>query len=153
MKRILKFTAIGLAACLLAAQLVRPEFKDPPVIEADRLEAVANPPERIKALLRRSCMDCHSNETVYPWYSTITPFSWFLAGHIEEGRAEVNFSEWGTYDDSRKARKLEQICDETRAGEMPLPSYLWIHRSAALAQDDVDLLCSWTEAERTRVGE
>ena len=146
MKRILKFIVIGLAVLILTAQFIRPDFTNPPVVEADKLETITDPPEEVRALLRRSCMDCHSNETAYPWYSNVTPFSWFLAGHIADARAELNFSEWGTYNERTRERMLEEICDSVRSGEMPLPSYLWVHRDAILEKGEIEILCSWTGA-------
>lgn len=147
MKKILKIIAVVLAAAFIAVQFYRPDRTTPPVIEAETLEAETQASENVKAILARSCNDCHSNRTVYPWYSQITPFSWLLANHINEGRAELNFSVWATYADERKRRKLEDICEQVTNGEMPYKQYLWIHRDATLTEADKQILCDWTRAE------
>jgi hypothetical protein len=144
MKRILKILAIVIAVAFIAAQFFRPDRTNPQVVEADTLEAAAQVPESVKTILARSCADCHSNNTIYPWYSNISPVSWFLVDHIEEGRRELNLSEWNTYNTRKKAKKLEEICAEVQAGGMPLPSYLWIHWGAALSADEIKTLCDWT---------
>ncbi len=151
MKKALKIVAVGLAVAFLAIQLIRPDFTNPPVNQAEALAASASVPANVEAIFKRSCADCHSHETRYPWYSYVQPSAWFLAGHIADGRAELNFSVWNTYPASRKKRKLEEICDQVRSREMPLPSYLWIHGAARLTDDDVKTLCDWTEAESARL--
>jgi hypothetical protein len=103
--------------------------------------------------LKRSCNDCHSNETVYPWYSNISPFSWLLAEHIEEGRRELNFSVWTTYSAKKKRRKLDEVCEQITSGEMPHNQYLWIHRDAVLSQEDKKILCDWAETEKAKIEE
>lgn len=151
MKKALKITVIVLAAIFVVAQFIRPDRSAPAVNPAETLEANANVPENVKAILQRSCNDCHSNATAYPWYSNISPASWFLQNHINEGRHELNFSTWGTYAENRKARKLDEICEMVRSREMPLPSYLWIHRYAAMSDDDIRTICVWTEAVRAEM--
>lgn len=151
MKRIFKIVALILFAGFLAAQFVRPDRTNPPIVEAGTLEYSAQVPDDVKAILTRSCNDCHANTTVYPWYSNVTPFNFFLAHHIEDGRRQLNFSVWNTYETSRKRRKLGEICEQVEERLMPLPSYLWIHRDARLSENDVKILCEWTDAERARL--
>lgn len=151
MKRALKIFAIVLAFGFIIIQFFRPDFSNPPVIQAETLEASTQIPENIAAILNRSCKDCHSNETAYPWYSKIQPSAWFLAHHIEEGRGQMNLSVWNTYETRRKRRKLDEICEQIESREMPLPSYLWIHWSAKLTDDEIKTLCDWTRAESDRL--
>lgn len=146
MMKILKYVAIGLAALFLIGQLIRPSFTNPPVNPDEKIEASAQVPPDVAAILKRSCSDCHTNETTYPWYSQVTPVNWWLKDHIDEGRRELNFSVWGTYAPKRKNKKLEEICEQVEASEMPLPSYLWAHRDATLSADDVKLLCTWSKS-------
>lgn len=143
MKKLLKITAILIVLTFAVLQFFRPDHTNPPIVMADSLQAPAD----VHAVLSRSCNDCHSNNTVYPWYSNVSPFSWFLADHIEHGRSELNFSIWNTYSPDKKLRKLEEICEQVESGFMPLPSYLWIHRDAALNEDEAKMLCDWTAAE------
>jgi hypothetical protein len=149
--KILKIAMVALVLAFVAAQFYRPEFANPPVVESETLAAATAVPPDVQRLIERSCKDCHSNETLYPWYSRVTPFNWFLAGHIDVGRHELNFSEWDTYSREKKIHKLDEICEMVEEGAMPLPSYLWIHRDAALGKSDVDLLCGWTKLEGERL--
>jgi len=151
MRTKVKIVITILVAAFALAQFIRPSRINPPVNEPDTLRASSNLAPEVDAVLVRSCNDCHSNETRYPWYSNITPANWFLDSHIRDGRAELNFSEWNTYTARRKARKLDEICEQVETGAMPLPSYLWVQRKAALSPDEVRLLCDWAMSEKARV--
>jgi hypothetical protein len=96
--------------------------------------------------LRAACFDCHSNQTTFPWYSKVAPASWFLADHIKEGREHLNFSEWGTYNNRKKIKKLEDITDQVKSGEMPLKSYLLIHRDAKLSDEEISAMVKWADS-------
>ena len=150
-RKILKIVAIVIVIVFGAMQFVRPAFSDPPVIESETIFANPDLPPDVRQVLVRSCADCHSNETAYPWYSNITPFNWFLASHIEEGRHELNLSKWNTYTNDQKRHKLEEVCEQVEQGSMPLPSYLWIHRDSALSDSERTLLCSWAKFESGRI--
>lgn len=151
MKRILKIVVIVFVGAFIAAQFFRPDRTNPPIVQVETLEATTDVPDNVAQILKRSCNDCHSNQTIYPWYSNLTPFSWLLKNHIDEGRAELNFSVWNTYDAKKKSRKLDEICDQVSSGEMPHSQYLWIHRDAILSDDDKKLLCDWEQAEREKI--
>ena len=140
-----------MAVAFVIAQFIRPDRTLPPENPADTLEASTQVPPDVEAIFTRSCVDCHSNRTTYPWYSNISPASWFLANHISEGRSEMNISTWNTTDVKRRVRKLDKVCEEVQNGEMPLPSYLWIHWDAKLSQNDINTLCTWTDAEKQRL--
>ena|SRR5689334_21225971 len=151
LKKILKIAVIVLVVAFLIGQFIRPDFTNPPVVEAETLRASMQVPADVERVLERSCSDCHSNETKYPWYAKITPSNWYLKNHIDEGRRELNLSVWNTYSPKKKAKKLEEVCEQVEQGEMPLPSYLWIHRDAALAPGDAELLCNWAKTEQSRI--
>ncbi|WP_345985462.1 heme-binding domain-containing protein [Sulfurimonas sp. HSL-1656] len=113
-----------------------------PTKAEDELEA----PEEVLAILKRSCFDCHSNHTTYPWYSSVAPVSWFTKMHVKEGREHMNFSTWAGYDDEKKAKYLDKIPKAIKS-KMPLPSYLIMHADAKLSEDDKKVLTDWaTEA-------
>ena len=101
--------------------------------------------------LRKSCFDCHSDQTTLPWYSKVAPASWLLAAHIEEGRSHLNFSEWGTYSRREKIGILDGIRDEVTSGEMPLKSYLMIHRDARLDSAAVTAISKWVDDTSARI--
>ena len=153
MKKALKITALILFIGFAALQLFRPDFTNPPVNASETIESSMQIPENVQKILTNSCKDCHSNETNYPWYSKIQPSAWFLKDHIDEGRREMNFSVWNTYEPRRKKRKFDEICEQIEAREMPLPSYLWIHWDAKLSDQDVKVLCDWAKSESAKIAE
>jgi hypothetical protein len=93
-----------------------------------------------KLIIVRSCYDCHSNKTIWPIYSYVAPVSWFVSNHVTNGRKHLNFSEWNSYPEKRKNKKLEEIVEEINEGGMPLPSYLILHSDAKLSQNDKQLI-------------
>lgn len=150
MKKTLKIIAVVLFVAFIAIQFYRPDRTAPPIVESETLKASTQVPEAVEQILSRSCNDCHSNKTNYPWYSQIAPASLFLASHVDEGRRELNLSIWNTYETRRKRRKLDEICEQVTERYMPLPSYLWIHRDAKLSDEDIKILCDWTD--KTKAG-
>lgn len=151
MKKALKIALLLFVAALVVIQFFRIDKTNPQVDEANRLEAALAVPADVSMILSRSCADCHSNNTSYPWYSNIQPAAWFLKDHIDHGRRELNVSEFNTYSPKKKKHKLEEICKYVRSGEMPLPSYLWIHRDAALSDSERNALCDWATAEAEKI--
>jgi Haem-binding domain len=147
MKKILKIIAIALFIGFVAIQFIRPEKTNPPVNQPETIQATMQIPENVQSILKRSCNDCHSHETVYPFYSNIAPISWQVIDHINEGRRKLNFSIWNTYDEKKKKRKLEGICEEMQSGEMPMSQYTLIHRDAIVSADDIKSICDWTKKE------
>jgi hypothetical protein len=100
-------------------------------------------PENIQNILKISCYDCHSNNTNYPWYNKIQPVSWFLEHHINEGKAELNFSEFGSYSVRKQKSKLKAIMNQIKDDEMPLSSYTLIHRNAKLSEKNKEQLIEY----------
>jgi len=149
--RIVKIVVIVLAVAFALIQFVRIDRSNPPIVAENTIEATAAVPADIQQILSRSCNDCHSNKTVYPWYTQVAPVSWWLRDHIDEGRRELNFSEFASYSPRKKGKKLEEVCEQVRSNEMPLPSYLIIHRDAALNENDKNALCDWAAAERAKI--
>lgn len=148
MKKTLKITAVVLFVAFVAIQFYRPAKTNSPIIAAETLEATTHVPDEVAKILSRSCNDCHTNNSNYPWYSQVAPMSWGIIDHINEGRRELNLSTWAIYDTKRKKHKLEEICEMVTNGEMPHYQYLWIHRDAQLSDDDKKILCDWTETEK-----
>jgi len=152
-KKSLKIITVVLFVAFIAIQFYRPDRTAPPIVEAETLEASTELPENVAQILTGSCNDCHTNKTIYPWYSQIAPASLFLASHVDDGRRDLNLSTWNTYDTKRKRRKLDEICEQITLKEMPLPSYLWIHWDANLSDEDIKTLCDWAEREKARLAE
>ncbi len=151
MKKILKTVAIILVVSFVVIQFFQIDQNAPPIVQSETLEAAVAVPPDISLILGRSCNDCHSFTTIYPWYSNIQPLAWFLKDHIDDGRRELNFSIFNTYKPKRKAKKLEEICEQVEAKEMPLPSYLWIHWDSALKDTEAKALCEWAKQEREKI--
>jgi len=150
-KRILKIVLIVFVVIFAGMQAIRPTLSNPSVDESQTVNARTQMTPEVAAILDRSCRDCHSNKTVWPWYTQIAPVSWWLSNHVNEGRRNLNLSEWGKLAPDRQDRKLRQICDQVQDGVMPLSSYLPMHPVAKLSDQDKKVLCDWTEAERQRL--
>ncbi len=131
---------------VIGMQFVRPDRTNPPVNPAHSLLPKA--PADVRAILERSCRDCHSNETRWPIYTEVAPTSWLVASHVHGGRERFNYTEWTTYDSDEQDKLLGGVCSLTKRGRMPLPSYLIIHRDAKLSPADVATLCAWSEKMR-----
>ena len=132
--------AVAALAGLVAIQLVPVEQANPPV------ETEVDAPDDVRAILERSCYDCHSNETRWPWYSRIAPLSWVVAYDVEEGREHLNFSAWNRLDAGERAEAIEEVWEEVEEGEMPLWFYLPLHPEARLSPDDMERLEAWAAA-------
>lgn len=100
-------------------------------------------PNNVQEILQKSCYDCHSNNTNYPWYAEVQPISWWLNNHIKEGKREINFSEFSNYSIRRQYKKLEEIIEQVKENEMPLSSYTLIHKDAVLTNDQKLLVSNW----------
>jgi hypothetical protein len=144
-KKVLLVVVGVIVVAFIGIQFWRLDTTPVPIVQADTIQAGITVPPDVDMVLTRSCGDCHSNQTVYPWYSQMQPVAWWLANHIAEGRQELNFSTFNTYNSRRKEKKLEAICDQVKSGEMPLPSYTWVHRDAILTESEKDAICKWTE--------
>ncbi len=151
MSRRLKITGIGLIVLLVVLQFFHPERNSAPVDPEQDMLTVIAPPEHIANLLRDACYDCHSNQTLYPWYQKISPVSWYLNRHIKKGKKDLNYSEYGGMDKADRIGLLVETCDVLDAGTMPLQSYLLFHQEARLTQEERELLCNWTEEEAFKV--
>lgn len=147
--RRIALSGAGILLLIVAAlQFVRPERTNPPVDPADRLQAHLEVPAEVQAILDRSCRDCHTNETRWPWYSAVAPMSFLLVHDVTEGRDELNFSEWGQYDDETLDQQLDHICKQVTDGAMPLKPYALMHPEARLSSRDAERLCQWTSQVR-----
>ena len=126
-----------LAGLVLLAQAVPVDRLNPPV------QSEMPAPGEIRPLLRRACYDCHSNETVWPWYSRVAPASWLLSHDVAEGRDALNFSAWGAYGAARRAKALHETAEEVAEGEMPPWYYRLLHPDARLTAHEIDVLRAW----------
>lgn len=141
----IKKVLLGVLVILVIIQFVQPaRNKSVQVMPNDISKMVAMPVE-VQGILKKSCYDCHSNNTDYPWYADIQPLNWFLNNHIQSGKAELNFNEFGSYSLRRQQSKLRAIENSLKDDTMPLPSYTLIHRNAILSETEKSLLMSWLQ--------
>jgi len=103
-------------------------------------------PAPVRSALRGACFDCHSNETRWPWYAQVAPVSWWIVSDVDEGRAELNFSEWGALPAEKRERRAGQVLDEIESDAMPPKSYRRLHGDAAVSAAELLLLRRWAEA-------
>ena len=110
-------------AVLLLIQLLPSGRSNPPVVPAQTIERTLTVPPEVKTILDRSCKDCHSNETVWPWYAHVAPASWLLVMDVNHARDEMNFSEWSVENVDAQRDSLLEVCRKVKSGAMPLRSY------------------------------
>ncbi|HEX9545356.1 MAG TPA: heme-binding domain-containing protein [Pyrinomonadaceae bacterium] len=149
--KIFRWVLIILVCAVVVIQFIRPARTNPAIDPTQTIESRLQVSGQVAAIFDRSCNDCHSNKTRWPWYSNVAPVSWFVIGHVNDARSVMNFSQWGNYDKDKQSRRLRDICEQVSDGEMPLSSYTPLHRGSKLSADDVKTLCDWTNAERARL--
>ena len=132
----------GLGVLFLLSQAVPVKRDNPPVT------AEVTAPDDVKAILKKACYDCHSNETKWPGYSRVAPVSWFVAHHVHEGRENVNFSTWSRLTDDARSDTLRAIAKEVRKGEMPISNYTWLHPEARLSDEQRKRIVDWAVEAR-----
>jgi hypothetical protein len=137
-----------LIAVAIASALTYPRAaanSDRPLFEGARIDP------RVLATFRRSCADCHSDATRYPWYSYVAPASILISIDVARGRERLNLSRWNEYSPVRQQRLLSEIANQVRDREMPLRMYTFIHREAILSDTEVSEVFKWTQEERLRL--
>lgn len=142
MKKIL----LLLLVTLVAIQFFKPALNQSTGSSENHISKSYTVPENVASILSTSCNDCHSNNTVYPWYASIQPLAWWLDHHVQEGKGELNFDEFMTYKPRKAHHKLEEINEMVKEGEMPLESYTLVHRDAKLSREQKLVLAEWTVA-------
>lgn len=150
MRKYLKSSFIVIITIVVLLQFFRPE-KNNSGNNAQDISIRYAVPAPVQNILKVSCYDCHSNQTVYPWYANVQPIAWWLADHIKEGKEELNFNEFSAYRIGRQYRKLEEIIEEVEEDEMPLTSYTLIHRNAKLNDEQKTELLKWARGLRNQI--
>lgn len=145
MKRKLKWFFVVLFVIFTGLQFSSPKRTNPPFDEKQTLQSLTNVPPEISNVFARSCNDCHSNQTNWRWYTHIAPISWLTVGHVDDGRAELNFSEWGNYGERMRTTRLSAVCALVEKGVMPLDSDVWAHPEAKVTADEAEIICDWSK--------
>ena len=150
-KKILKRTFQILLLAFIVIQFFRPAKNKSDGVSKNDISTIYPVPENVQAILKSSCYDCHSNNSVYPWYAEVQPFAWWINNHIQDGKKDLNFSEFAGYRIRRQYKKLEEINELVKKDEMPLDSYLWIHKYAKLNKEQKLIIANWVTALRDTI--
>ncbi|MFY8024396.1 MAG: heme-binding domain-containing protein [Sediminibacterium sp.] len=143
----IKKLLLALLVVLLVLQAFRPEKNNSGNKEND-ISSLYPVPTNVEQILTKACNDCHSNNTVYPWYAEIQPVAWWLDDHVKDGKKHLNFNEFASYKLAKQYHKLEEVFDEVKGGEMPLESYTVVHGDAKLTEAERSVLMDWSVAVR-----
>ena len=146
-----KWLLASCAVLFILIQFFGPARTNPPVVESHTLRSQRQIPPRMADLMNRACMDCHSHETRWPWYSRVAPVRWWLVNHVDEGRRALNFSEWTQYQPTFAAATLGSMGDAVKKGLMPPVSYRSLHPEARLTDEEVKAFCDWAQSERNHL--
>jgi hypothetical protein len=138
--------ALGAVAVIILIQAYRPSRTNPPVDAKQEISAVMSVDAGVQSIFNRSCNDCHSGRTVWPWYSEVAPVSWLVASDVRDGRRHMNFSEWGSYPGFKRADMLNETCKLVTQRDMPPLTYNLMHAPARLSDSDRQAICAWTKA-------
>lgn len=141
MRRRLKQAVIVFIVVFAVAQLVRPQRGNPPTDESRTIQAHMGTTSPLVAVLKRSCGDCHSNHTAWPWYTHVAPASWLMSSAVSKGRKAVNSSEWAAYPSSAQRALLFASCQDAIGGKMPGP-YAILRPETRLSTRDIETICS-----------
>ena len=146
MKKIIKTIGWLLLIAFVIIQFFRPEKNINPGDQPNSIVKAYPMSADVKTILDKACMDCHSNNTRYPWYNNVQPVGWWLAEHVKDGKKELNYDEYSTRRPRFQYRRMEQTIDLVEKNEMPLPSYTWTHKDAILTNEEKSKLKEWAES-------
>jgi hypothetical protein len=142
MSRRLRNVAVVFFLALLAAQFVRPDGASPATDASRSIHAQLGTAGGLVAVLDRACNDCHSNQTVWPWYAQIAPLSWLMEYGVTAGRKALNFSDWAAYSPERQRALLAASCSDVSSGKMPGAPYTLLRPEAKLSVQDIEAVCA-----------
>ncbi|MCK5105637.1 MAG: heme-binding domain-containing protein [Cyclobacteriaceae bacterium] len=151
MKKALKYLAVGFLLVLILIQFIPVDLPENNSDHSKDMVRTENAPDEVKFILSKACYDCHSNQTVYPWYSKVAPVSWLVAKDTREGRDELNFSEWAELSKRKKIKILNELAEEVEDKKMPLKIYTVVHRDAILTDEEISTLMSWTKSQSDKI--
>jgi hypothetical protein len=140
-----KRIVLALIVFLAVSQIIRPSRANPPIDPKREIHAVLPVDSPVASIFARSCNDCHSNRTVWPWYSQVAPISWLVAYDVRQGRQKMNFSEWDARGNEATQELVKEICTDVTEGEMPGRGYSLLHPEARISRSDVQIVCGWSK--------
>lgn len=137
---------IVLLIALVIIQFIHPKKNKSEGAQINYIGNTFNVPPAVKIILAKACNDCHSNNTKYPWYTHLQPIHWWLNDHILEGKKELNLDEYNNRSLRYQYKKMEEIIEQIKEGDMPLNYYTWVHTNAKLTVDEKSNLTGWAES-------
>ena len=135
-----------LLAAFIIIQFIHPKTNKSDAGQPNYIGNAYSIPDNVKSILTKACMDCHSNNTRYPWYANIQPVDWWMNGHIKDGKKGMNLDEYTNKRLRYQYHKMEDLIEQVKKGDMPLNSYTWIHKDAILSQREKNTLMDWANA-------
>jgi Haem-binding domain len=147
MKRVpAKWIILGSIAFLILIQIIQPSRTNPPAVASRSLEAHVDVPPEVQTVLKRSCYNCHSGATIWPWYSYVAPVSWYVAHDVNTARGHVNFQNWEAQINEQEGKEhLGLICKLVREGNMPPADYRLMHKDAPVSPAETNAVCAWSQ--------
>ena len=149
--RVFKKIALVIVAFFGLIQFIRPEKNVGSEVQPANISKQLPVPAAVNLLLKEACYDCHSNNTQYPWYVNIQPVAWFMANHISDGKAVLNFDKFGLYAKRRQGNKLQSIANSLNDGSMPIDSYTWMHKEARLSDSSKNHIIAWALQQKNNL--
>jgi hypothetical protein len=146
--KLFKKIILSLLVIFITIQFIQPARNQNGQVVPTDIEKIVVVPANVSGILKSSCYDCHSNSTNYPWYSHIQPGAWLMASHIQNGKAMLNFSQFGDLSNRKQQSKLQGIINQVKDGEMPIASYTFIHRNAVLTPAQKTLIINWAASAK-----
>jgi len=138
-------------ALLVIIQFIRPAKNISSSMSPNDISKHYTVSEDVNQILKKACNDCHSNNTIYPWYTNVQPVGWWMAKHVKDGKKHLDFSEFAGYTPKKQHHKLEEVVEMVKEKEMPLNSYTWMHKTAKLTDQERILLVNWAEILRKEI--
>ena len=132
-----------LLVILVIIQFIHPKRNKAEGVQANYVGNLHPVPDNVKSILEKACLDCHSNNTRYPWYCNFQPVDWWIAGHIKNGKKHLNLDDYSNRSLRYQFHKMEEIAEQVKENMMPLKSYTWIHKDAILSDDEKNTLINW----------
>jgi prepilin-type processing-associated H-X9-DG protein len=138
-KKVLLFLLVG----CVAIQFYRPNINNQKQETLDDFLIAEKAPKQVRALIKNSCYDCHSNQTNYLWFDNIAPVAWYVDNHIKDAKEHLNFSNWAGLESRDKAGRISEIAVNIVESKMPLPAYLKLHSGARLNETQKQVILNW----------
>lgn len=136
---------IVLLVVLVVIQFFKPKENKASGVQVNDIATVYPVSDDVNKIFKKACNDCHSNNTVYPWYSKIQPVAWWLNEHVEDGKNEFNMNEFATFKLRKQYRRIGQVAELVKKEEMPLKAYTLVHRDAVLTDAEKETLYNWSK--------